>query len=80
MVLENCIGLRIRLKAYVLDTHYEKMFETDITLRVQDAFRDHGIGPPAVLHRRIAGGAESDGEPGQDSSERPGMEESSRRV
>ena len=51
VVLDNCIALRIRLKAYVLDTHHEKAFETDITLRVQEAFREHGIQPPAVLHR-----------------------------
>jgi small-conductance mechanosensitive channel len=52
VVLDNCVGLQIRLKAYVLDTHYEKQFETDVTLRVLEAFREHDIQPPAVLHRQ----------------------------
>jgi hypothetical protein len=43
--------MRLRLKAYVLDTKFEKDFETDITLRAQAAFGDSGIAPPAVLHR-----------------------------
>jgi small-conductance mechanosensitive channel len=45
------VALRIRLKAYVLDTQHEKSFESDITLRVLEAFRAEGIRPPAVLHR-----------------------------
>jgi len=45
------VALRVRLKAYVLDTQYEKAFETDVTLRVLDGFREAGIQPPAVLHR-----------------------------
>jgi small-conductance mechanosensitive channel len=46
-------ALRIRLKVYVLDTQYEKEFVTDVTLRVQQVFRDNGILPPAILHRDI---------------------------
>jgi small-conductance mechanosensitive channel len=53
LVLDNCVGLQVRLKAYVLDTHYEKAFETDVTLRVQESFREHSILPPAVLHRDL---------------------------
>ena len=49
--LDSCIAMRLRLKAYVLDTKFEKDFETDITLRVQGAFGDSGISPPAILHR-----------------------------
>ena len=49
--LESCVAMRLRLKAYVLDTRFEKDFETDITLRAQAAFGDSGIFPPAVLHR-----------------------------
>jgi len=45
------VALRVRLKAYVLDTQYEKAFETDVTLRVLDGFREAGIQPPAVLER-----------------------------
>jgi len=45
------VALRIRLKVYVLDTQHEKSFESDVTLRVLEAFRAEGIRPPAVLHR-----------------------------
>jgi len=45
------IALRIRLKAYVLDTLYEKRFTTDVTLRVLEAFAEHGIKPPSLLHQ-----------------------------
>ena len=29
-----------------------KVHITDVTLRVHEAFREHGIGPPMLLHRR----------------------------
>lgn len=53
VVLENCVALRFRLKAYVLDTMYEKDFETDVTLHVMKLFTEHGIQPPAVLTRSV---------------------------
>jgi small-conductance mechanosensitive channel len=53
-VLEQCVALRIRLKLYVLDTQYEKAMETDVTLRVMDAFAANGIEPPAILHRNLS--------------------------
>ena len=49
-------AVRLRAKAYVLDGQYEKAFETDVTERVIDAFREHGVLPPAVLHRRVPSG------------------------
>jgi small-conductance mechanosensitive channel len=49
--LDMMLALRIRLKAYVLDTQYEKAFVTDVTLRVQEVFAENGILPPAVLYR-----------------------------
>jgi small-conductance mechanosensitive channel len=60
VVVESYVALRVRLKAYVLDTRYEKGFETDVTLRVLDAFREADIHPPAILHRNPA---ESAGKP-----------------
>lgn len=51
VVVENYIALRLRLKAYVLDTKYEKDFETDITLHVMKLFAENDIQPPAILHR-----------------------------
>ncbi len=60
VVADGHIALRIRLKAYVLDTKYEKKFETDVTLRVIESFREEGIQPPAILHRQVSGaGGES---------------------
>ena len=53
-IIENYVALRVRLKAYVLDTKYEKAFVSDVTLRVLEAFRDRGIQPPAILHRQMA--------------------------
>jgi small-conductance mechanosensitive channel len=47
--IAETVALRIRLKAYVLDTMYEKRFATDVTLRVLDAFKEHGIEAPAML-------------------------------
>ncbi len=51
VVQGNYFTVKLTLKAYVLDTQYEKSFETDVTLRVMQAFEEHNILPPAVLHR-----------------------------
>lgn len=53
VIIENHVALRVTVKAYVLDTKYEKAFETDVNLRVLDAFRTHDIQPPAILHRTV---------------------------
>lgn len=47
-------AVRLRAKAYVLDTKYEKAFENDVTRRLLRAFREEGIGPPARLHRDLS--------------------------
>jgi small-conductance mechanosensitive channel len=54
VVVGNALALQIKLRAYVLDTTYEGRFRTDVTLRVHEAFREHGIGPPSVLHRELS--------------------------
>ena len=51
VIIENYVAIKLSLKAYVLDTQFEKDFETDLTLRVLEAFDESGIGPPAILHR-----------------------------
>ncbi len=51
----NYPAIRIRSKAYVLDVQFEKAYETDVTERVLAAFREHGILPPAILHRSLDG-------------------------
>lgn len=50
-ITDNYIAVRLRLKAYVLDTRFEKVFETDVNLRVMEAFADEAILPPAILFR-----------------------------
>lgn len=40
------LGIRMRTKAYVLDTRYEKEFQSDLVLRVSKLFREHNISRP----------------------------------
>lgn len=53
VIVEGYMAVKLTLKAYVLDTQYERAFDTDINLRVLTAFREHGIRPPAMLHRGV---------------------------
>ncbi|MCG9698202.1 mechanosensitive ion channel domain-containing protein [Shewanella sp. Isolate11] len=48
---ENYLAIKLTCKAYVVDTIYEKLFETDITLRVMKEFKKHGINPPEIAVR-----------------------------
>ena len=43
-----------KARPYVLDVKFEKPFETDVHIRVQRAFREHDVQPPAVLHRHVS--------------------------
>ena len=52
---QSAPAVRLRLKAYVMDTKYEKLFETDVNLRVLTSFQEAGIAPPAILHRQPPG-------------------------
>ena len=47
--LDGCIAMKIRLKAYVLDTKYEKDFQTDIVLRAHQSFEENKILPPRAI-------------------------------
>lgn len=51
VITENYLAVRLRVKAYVLDTRYEKSFETDVNLRIMDAFAEAGILAPAIVVR-----------------------------
>ncbi len=51
VITENYLAVRLRVKAYVLDTRYEKLFETDVNMRVMDAFAEEGILAPAIMVR-----------------------------
>jgi small-conductance mechanosensitive channel len=53
VIKENYVAVRLRLKAYVLDTKYENAFQPDVNLRVMRAFEERGIAPPAILHRTL---------------------------
>ena len=53
VVIGEMVAIRLRVKAYVLDTKFEKAFETDVHVRVLQAFAASAIAPPTVLHRVI---------------------------
>ncbi len=52
VVRDNYIAVHIRAHGHVMDTRYEKAFETDVSRRTLLAFRTHGIQPPSILLRR----------------------------
>lgn len=52
-IVADMVVIRLRAKAYVLDTKYEKAFHTDVSKRVIVAFWDHGVLPPAAFERAI---------------------------
>lgn len=53
VILQDYVAMHLKCRPYVFDCKYEKPFETDVHLRVARAFRERGIQPPAVLHRRL---------------------------
>ncbi len=53
VIMQDYVAYQLKARPYVLDTKYEKPFETDVHVRVQKAFGEAGILPPAVLHRKI---------------------------
>lgn len=55
VVQEHHVAIQLRAKGYVLDTRYEKAYETDVSIRTLLAFREHGVLGPSILHRQIGG-------------------------
>lgn len=55
VILQDYLAVQLKARPYVFDCKYEKSFESDVHLRVLAAFREHGIGPPAMLHRPLTG-------------------------
>lgn len=53
---EGHFAIRVRGKAYVIDTSFEKAFESDVNRTVLKAFYARGIEPPAKLVRPVGGG------------------------
>lgn len=52
VIVQDYVAVELKARPYVFDSKYEKPFETDVHLRVLEAFRQHDIQPPAVLHRQ----------------------------
>lgn len=53
VVHQGYFAIQLRAKVYVLDIQYEKVLETDITLRVIEGFRQAGVRPPSVIERQF---------------------------
>ncbi|MEZ4704996.1 MAG: mechanosensitive ion channel [Bdellovibrionota bacterium] len=45
-MFREVLCIRIRIKAYVIETRYEKPFESDLTLRIRELFDQHQIPRP----------------------------------
>ncbi|MBK8941328.1 MAG: mechanosensitive ion channel [Polyangiaceae bacterium] len=58
VLLSNVVAVHLKARPYVLDTKYEKAFETDVHIRVMEAFTRRGVRPPAVLYRPVDAPAE----------------------
>lgn len=52
-IMQDYVAVHLKARPYVFDCRYEKPFETDVHFRVMQAFREHGIAPPAILHRQV---------------------------
>lgn len=60
VILQDYVAFHLKARPYVFDCKYEKPFETDVHFRVLEAFREHGIHPPAMLHRKLPESAAKD--------------------
>ncbi len=60
VLLNGVPAIALKARPYVLDTKYEKAFETDVHIRVLEAFRAAGIRPPALLVRAVGEGTASE--------------------
>lgn len=47
-ITDNYLAIQLTCKAYVVDIKFEKLFETDITLRVMQEFKKANIFPPTI--------------------------------
>lgn len=48
-ITDNYLAIQLTCKAYVVDIKVEKLFETDITLRVMEEFKKTNISPPSIV-------------------------------
>jgi len=54
VIIQDYVAFHLKARPYVYDCKFEKPFETDVHFRVLEAFREHNIGPPAILHRTVS--------------------------
>lgn len=54
VILQDYVAFHLKARPYVYDCKFEKPFETDVHFRVLEAFREHAIAPPAILHRHVS--------------------------
>lgn len=55
VIVAERLAIQIRAKAYVLDVHYEKAFQSDVVVRVSKLFVEHGIARPLQTYALPAG-------------------------
>lgn len=60
VILQDYVAFHLKARPYVYDCKFEKPFETDVHFRVLEAFREHHIGPPAILHRTLNPGSKQE--------------------
>jgi small-conductance mechanosensitive channel len=53
VILHDYVAMHLKARPSVFDSKYEESFMTDVHLRVQEAFKQQLIAPPAVLHRSL---------------------------
>lgn len=70
-ILADMVVIQLRAKGYVLDTHYEKAFETDVSKRVLLAFSRYNVLPPAPFLRARRATMEVSGPEGRSETHSP---------
>jgi small-conductance mechanosensitive channel len=65
VIFQSYVAFHLKARPYVFDCKYEKPFETDVHFRALMAFREHGISPPAILHRQLPSASLSRGDRGE---------------
>lgn len=53
VITDNYLAIKLTCKVYVVDTKFEKMFVSDITLRVMKEFRSNQILPPTIAIQSV---------------------------
>lgn len=53
VIVANIMMVRLKARPWVYDCKYERAFETDVYLRVLEAFKASEIAPPAVLYSAL---------------------------